>query len=176
MTSSEEDCLELAGALMKFAIGKAAQFTEEQARINATYLIRQGYTLDQVRPVLTDMFGQDVRIPLASEVIKRMRPGEKQVQDESVIMAGTIIEAVYRYGKSNTNDAKRFLGNSAWNAVKKFGGWDLLCRMDEVNIGVARAQLTKICRAISSDSSLKAIGTNSGSGKMLSIGEILKHD
>ncbi len=59
------------------------------------------------------------------------------------LIAGKIIEAVGKFGYSNSIDAKEFIGPDGWLAVTSFGGWSYLCSNLGLNMNPSstRAQL-----------------------------------
>ena len=68
--------------------------------------------------------------------------------DEANEGAGRIIEAIRRLGYMNQYGAKNQLGEALWKAVEGCGGWTALCSTMDRDLGMIKAQLRDLVRAV----------------------------
>ncbi len=88
------------------------------------------------------------RLPLPSEIRARVSqtPNDK---DQGKLIAANILTAIARFGSHRTSDAKEWLGDAAWETVKRQGGWEPLCSYGtEANKGQVQAQLRDLAQVI----------------------------
>jgi hypothetical protein len=48
------------------------------------------------------------------------------------LISSRVIEAISRFGYCNADDARKYIGETGWIVVKRFGGWQYVCE----NVGV----------------------------------------
>lgn len=86
--------------------------------------------------------------PSPSSLRKYLSP---EVDDETVAIstAARVIEAVSKFGWSNSSDARAFVGELGWAGVCRFGGWSLICQElgVSINVGTFQAQLKAIIKS-----------------------------
>lgn len=70
--------------------------------------------------------------PLPAQILEIARP-EVSEQSLAVDAASKIVEAIAKFGSWQSQNAKAFLGEQAWGAVQRSGGWQYLCE----NMGVS---------------------------------------
>lgn len=75
----------------------------------------------------------------------------------AISTAARVLEAVSKYGWSNSQDAKTYIGELGWAGVNRFGGWQNVCENLGRNIqtGQFQAQLREILK---SEIKVKAAG------------------
>lgn len=66
--------------------------------------------------------------PLPSQIINLLTP--EPIDDDSMAreICARILEAVSRFGYSNFQDAKAFVGETGWSVVRSYGGWETFCQ------------------------------------------------
>jgi hypothetical protein len=86
------------------------------------------------------------QMPMPADVKAKMNVN---VSDDSLAIdaASRIVTAISRFGYTNTNDAKTYIGELGWRAVSQQGGWSAVCQSDSP-IGVLQAQLIKLIKAL----------------------------
>ena len=67
------------------------------------------------------------RFPLPAQILAVCHPALSP-EEESKEVAGRIIAAVPKYGYSNQEEAKAYIGDLGWEVVKMQGGWAEMCR------------------------------------------------
>jgi len=77
--------------------------------------------------------------PLPAQLIDTMSP-ELNSKNEAVESAAQVIQAVSKFGWSNPEMAKEYLGQLAWRIVERFGGWRYVCENLGVSISVGTFQ------------------------------------
>ncbi len=153
-------------------------------------LLTASYYSKPINEPLLEMYAEDLADLPASEVIaayktyrrspknrtfplpaqiREIVEGPKDPEGEAAATVGRIIDAVTRFGYSNSLRAMEYIGASGWQTVKSSGGWDFIC----ANLGASldlttfSAQLrNRLKQEISSnahkDLNLKVIGSGRG--------------
>ncbi len=85
-------------------------------------------------------------MPMPSDIRDKIRP--VSVSDESIAIEATtrIVTAISKYGHTNHEAAKNFIGQLGWEVVKRQGGWNEVCQTDMV--GVFQSQSVKIAKSV----------------------------
>lgn len=99
----------------------------------------EGYTAEQVMQGYKT-YRQDSRnrqFPLPAQIIKILTP-TANTDDLAKEAAARVIESVSRFGYTNPDDAKNYIGELGWRAVQRFGGWAHVCQ----NLGLKVSQDT----------------------------------
>lgn len=69
---------------------------------------------------------RNTKMPLPSAIRAIVNP---EIDDDtfSVSTASKVLEAVARFGYTNPTEARDYVGELGWVAVKRFGGWTEIC-------------------------------------------------
>lgn len=102
------------------------------------------------------------RFPSLAWLIKKMQ-GVGTEMDAALQMSGEIIESISRFGRMRGDEAKEYLGEVAWLAVERSGGWNNLCQITNNQVPTTKAQLRDICA-----SQLRTLKKNPDSLKLTS--------
>jgi hypothetical protein len=69
-------------------------------------------------------------------------------KDEALEAANRIVEAMHRFGWTNPDRAKTFIGALGWRVVEREGGWTALCqRVDSDDLPILKAQWRELAAA-----------------------------
>ncbi len=80
-------------------------------------------------------------------------------KDLAISTALRVKEAIYKYGWSNENEAKIFIGPAGWKMIDRFGGWKYVC--ENLGINLMEGQFFAQFRdAIESNLKLNQAGIN----------------
>lgn len=88
------------------------------------------------------------RIPTVAEIREGTGVIEPDKRDESDHMAGEIIKAISKFGEYQAVKAKEHLGDLAWTAIERMGGWRSLCMSDDSQMHIIRPQLRGMCQSV----------------------------
>jgi hypothetical protein len=71
------------------------------------------------------------RMPLPAQIRQMVCP---EIDQDSVAreIASRVIAAVSKFGYTDPNGAKEYIGETGWEIVRRFGGWQYICE----NLGV----------------------------------------
>ena len=90
------------------------------------------------------LYRQDIRndrFPLPAKLIALARPTPTD-EDTGRETAAAIIEAVFRYGWNNPENAREAMGSLGWSIVTRMGGWQNFCQeLTNENMPIMRAQI-----------------------------------
>jgi hypothetical protein len=87
--------------------------------------------------------------PLPAEIREKVLGNEQQ---EAVNAAGRIVEAMAKYGYTNPEKAKEYMGDLSWAIVKREGGWQSLCeRTKNDELPILKAQWREMAKAIKTE-------------------------
>ena len=102
--------------------------------------------------------------PMPSQIIGMVNP-KSDSNDLAKESASRVIEAVSKFGWSNSEEAKTYIGSVGWSAVQRFGGWGYICENLGVNLQQTTfyAQIRDLCESFINNSNL----VTSSSGPML---------
>lgn len=130
--------------LRKVAIAKGQDITSERLRIYAEYL--HAHDLNRVLNAIEILFVESRFFPDISDILKTMQP-EENPDDLANDMAGKILQVNREVGYMQSQLAREMLGDQAWYAVQRFGGWESISLTETKNLPTVRAQLRDICKA-----------------------------
>ena len=85
--------------------------------------------------------------PSIAEIINFIE-GDVTDKDKANEMAGNIIRCIREHGYTNPEEAQKEMGPIAWESVKRFGGWDMICNSPLCQLSTIRAQLRDMCLAM----------------------------
>lgn len=88
------------------------------------------------------------KFPVPADFMEILNP-PLQDSDEGIEVANRIISAIGKYGYTNPEQAKEFMGDIAWAVVESWGGWQHICenfRCDDE--GINRAQLRETAKTM----------------------------
>jgi len=97
---------------------------------------------------LEDSFRDLRRFPTCVEILEKAGHMEPDSDDQANLMAGTILECASTFGGYQEANARARMGDLAWEVVRRFGGWDVLCMLEIDELGAARAQLRDLARSV----------------------------
>lgn len=86
--------------------------------------------------------------PTPGELMAHARP-TMNVQDQGVAIAGRVYKAVCDFGWTSPQGARQYIGETGWQVVEQFGGWQYICENLGLKISVDtfRAQIRDSARA-----------------------------
>ena len=84
--------------------------------------------------------------PQLAEIIEAMRGPEIPTDELAIQIANDLIEAIPRFGRYQELEAKQFL-KEKFAIAERFGGWQMLCSIENDEIGTVRAQLRELAKA-----------------------------
>ncbi len=89
-------------------------------------------------------------MPMPADVRAKIKPGFSSPRALATETVGKIIAAVTKYGYTNQDQAKEYIGTLGWEIIKMQGGWPEVCRRlgDELPVGVAQAQWINLGEAL----------------------------
>lgn len=91
----------------------------------------------------------NVFFPLPAKLIAIITPVLNE-KDEAQEVANLIITAVSKYGYTNPEQARKFMGDLAWETVIKMSGWKHICETLTIeNEGMIRAQIRGMAEVVS---------------------------
>jgi hypothetical protein len=131
--------------LQQLALAYDQIISEERIVIYTENLIQYG--IDQIKNSLRQCFEKNVRFPSLAEILNYINP-ELEKKEEANEITGAIIECMRDFGRYRTGEVYHHVGPTGTLAIKRFGGWDLICNTPEVDMGTARAQLRDIVISI----------------------------
>jgi hypothetical protein len=86
--------------------------------------------------------------PYPSDIRSKIEP-EINSDDNSQDVANSVITAISKFGYTNQERAKDYIGELGWEAVTRMGGWKHLCEtMTHENEGMYRAQIREYSKTI----------------------------
>jgi hypothetical protein len=103
---------------------------------------------DKVANALKQIFKSSKKFPTIAEIETEMGIIKPEARDESDHMAGEIIKAISKFGEYQAVKAKEHLGDLAWTAIERMGGWGALCMTDIDQLQTLRAQLRGMCQSV----------------------------
>ena len=116
--------------------GQLAMYSEDladipvEALVRAISLVRQSETFFPKPAVIrSKVFGSD--------------------QDAALEASNKIVEAMGRFGWTNSEQAREFMGEVAWDVVKREGGWTALCeRTKNDDLPILKSQWRNLARVV----------------------------
>jgi hypothetical protein len=99
--------------------------------------------LDRVLVCLRDGF-KTGKLPTIQDIenFATARPNETDSVQEAV---ARICSSISRFGSPNSDRAREFIGELGWQIVERFGGWQLVCDVPDMQaLNVLRAQMIKL--------------------------------
>lgn len=85
--------------------------------------------------------------PLPAQIRDLVDPSPTPEADARAV-SGRISEAIVRFGHSNGNEAKLFIGQVGWDIVQSWGGWAYLCQNYGVTIDPGQFEAQTRNRAV----------------------------
>lgn len=86
--------------------------------------------------------------PKSCDIIEILEPRES-TNSIAVQSAGLVLKAVRAFGYTNPRGAREMVGEAAWDAVNKYGGWDYICQNlgTTINVATFQAQIREVCKS-----------------------------
>lgn len=109
-----------------------------------TEVLSTKLTHDELRKAFSVVTERSQFFPSIAEIMSAVRANDLDNAHDSV---GRIFKAIQSIGSWRTLDAKAFLGDD-WAIVESYGGWQLLCSINNSEIPIVRAQLREIAKSI----------------------------
>lgn len=106
-----------------------------ESRVNGYLLALKDLTIEDMKRAY-DVLLKDpkqTRFPLPAQIRQAAGTGMSD-QDEAAHRLGLILEAVRRFGYSNTAMAMGYLGVELWLDVERIGGWQNICCSGDFNL------------------------------------------
>lgn len=98
---------------------------------------------------LTNWQRTEKKFPHPSDIRAKVMP-EMDNKDDAILVANLIITAVSKYGYTNPEQARKFMGDLAWETVIKMSGWKHICETLTIdNEGIIRAQIRGMAEVVS---------------------------
>lgn len=137
-----------------FALGEyySKQLTETQLRMYAEDL--SAYAVNDISEAIKKYRCNPANefFPLPAKLITLIKP-HMDDKDNAIDAVNRIIAAVSRFGWTNSQSAKEFMGELAWETCNRFGGWKSLCEtLCGENEGILRAQLRELAGVVAKKS------------------------
>ena len=85
------------------------------------------------------------RFPPPAEIMSIIRP-KVDAHDVGVLTAAKVLKAIVDFGWNNPIEAKKYIGDHGWSAIRVFGGWEHICAQLGVGIDITTFQAQ--CRDI----------------------------
>lgn len=142
-TLSRTEKIQVSNDLRILALVMNHDITQEVIEAYARILADQEYV--KIKEAISWCSKNSKFFPRPVEILERINP--KASQEDADHLAGSIIEAIKRFGFYQGSAAKKNIGSEAWSAVLKAGGWSALCETPLNQIGTLRAQLRNLCMA-----------------------------
>jgi hypothetical protein len=126
------------------------------------------------------------QFPLPADIRDSANPQGGSIQAQSNDIAGRISAAIGRFGYTQQETARTYLGELGWLVVCRMGGWRALCTsLTTSEMGTFRAQCRDLCKAQlemeaagarrpSTAPALMPARGGPGGGRLLSMSEIGK--
>ncbi len=114
--------------------------------IYETELEKHGW--EKVANAMKQIFKSSKKFPTIAEIEEVIGVIKPEARDESDAMAGRVIEAISKFGEYQAVKAKAHLGELAWTAIERVGGWRALCMSDESQMHILRPQLARMCQSV----------------------------
>lgn len=139
MKSQPNHELEFHSLLAMFATQSKVNLSQVMLRVYDRAVEPFGY---ERACVALEKIAQEIKnwqMPTPQQLIEKMesRPSKISLANE---IAGKIFEAVDKFGWSNSQGAKSFVGDIGWKVVNSFGGWMTICESSKDH-GQMRAQM-----------------------------------
>lgn len=89
------------------------------------------------------------RMPLPANILEKSGLTEMSSDQRARLLVANIKNGIAKYGWNNSVRAEAELGETAWEAVKRSGGWQNLCEtLNYENEQIFLAQLRELTKAI----------------------------
>lgn len=90
--------------------------------------------------------------PLPADILEAVNPGNVVSPEQDAVEASNrIIQAMTRYGWTNPDRAREFIGELGWMIVEREGGWRDLCeRTTNDDLPILKAQWRELAKALRS--------------------------
>lgn len=85
------------------------------------------------------------KFPSPAEIMSIIKP-KVDAHDIGVLTAAKVLKAIVDFGWNNPTDAKKYIGDHGWAAIRVFGGWEHICKELGVSIDITTFQAQ--CREI----------------------------
>lgn len=89
------------------------------------------------------------RMPFPSQLRAFIGRAQISNEDRAQLISSDILAAISKFGYTNPEKAKEFIGEAGWLVVQTQGGWSNLCSLvDDQNFTTFRAQLRGIALSV----------------------------
>jgi hypothetical protein len=103
------------------------KISEEMAQIYFRALVK--YPEDEVCRVLEKCATNCKSFPLLVDILSMLNPA-LEPRDEGVETANMIWKCIGKFGYTNPEAAKKYMGTLAWETVQHLGGWQDVCKIN----------------------------------------------
>lgn len=96
-------------------------------------------------------------LPLPAELRNQVTPAltDEQLAIESV---ARIVQAMSKHGSYNPDAAREFMGDLAWEVVKREGGWVKICATENKELPFLKSQWLKVALSVQAQSRAGKLG------------------
>lgn len=103
---------------------------------------------DLVLSAMKKWAASETKFPMPADIRAKILP-ELSTKDNAIDAVNAAIACVSKFGYTNAEAAKNKMGDLAWEAVQRFGGWKQLCEtLSFENEGIIRAQLRELTEVV----------------------------
>ncbi len=117
---------------------------ESELRLKAMAKILSSYDTERILMAIDEIALKNIFFPRPVEIIQLVEGSPDK--DDANLLAGRIIEAISRFGWPNESEARKYVGEEAWDAILMAGGWVTICTNENCNVESLRAQLRDLAK------------------------------
>lgn len=150
MSQDFEYCMKMLQEMAKRTKADITPFTLEVYRKE---LNSHGW--DKVAKGLNKLFRSLKFFPTIADIEEAMGIREPDEDDKANLIGSEILATAARYGEYRIGEAEKALGPTAWEVVRRMGGWPAVCMTEIDDHGTFRAQARDIARAVSTIPNVK---------------------
>lgn len=121
---------------------------QEEARLKIYVESLMAYEPESVIQAIRSVMMTTRFFPAIVDIIEKIKSPNGTTDEQAVMVANKIFEAITRFGSYQWAEAKEFLGEDVVGIVERFGGgWTDLCRVEYDEIPTTKAQLRELAKA-----------------------------
>lgn len=116
-------------------------------KLQAYTEILSEYPAQALSIAFKEMIKKSDRFPSIKQIIEIIDPAQEG-KDKAIEDAGRVFEAIRKFGRLCSGEAREWLGEDIWASVQRYGGWEELCETKIDDRGIAMAQLRDIIHSL----------------------------
>lgn len=153
MNFSQEDRVELAQTIKNAALFYGKTDITKESVIQMLNVFEQffNYPAAQIKKAFHDYIldSKNKFFPSPASLRPYIEP-EIDSDSLAVVATSRVIEAVSKFGYNNSTEAREYIGELGWRAVKSFNGWLYVCENLGINISITTfsAQVRDLSKSI----------------------------